>query len=118
MAVERVVVESNFRIKRHEAAIAGYDAWINFHKRRIRFNERAIERLKKRHGHVYNFGRESEPEGEFARLKREQSSGRINRLAQNRIGIILRHFLDPNSTDWPGLKPGRAHCAIYENAQV
>src|ERR1700722_10818821 len=106
MAVERVVVESNFRIKRHEAAIAGYDAWINFHKRRIRFNERAIERLKKRHGRVYNFGRESEPEGEFARLKRQQSSGRMNRLAQNRFGIILRDFLDFHSTGGAGHKHG------------
>ena len=118
MAVKRVVVESNFRIERNEPAIAGDDARINFHERRVRLHERAIERLKKRHCRVHNFRREAESEGEFARLKRQQSSGGMNRLAQNRFGIVLGDFLDFHSAGGAGHKHGRAHRAIDENAEI
>ena len=118
MAVERVVVESDFCIERHQAAIAGDDAGIDFHERCVRLHKCTIERLKKRHCRVHNFRREAESEGEFARLKRLQSRGGMNRLAQNRFGIVLRDFFDFHSAGGAGHKHGRAHRAIDENAEI
>src|ERR1700720_602749 len=92
MAVERVVVEGDLRIERDQAAIAGNDARINFHERGVCFHKRAIERPKKRYRCVHDFRRESESEGEFASLKRQQSGCGMNYLAQNRFRIVLRDF--------------------------
>src|SRR5207302_5712494 len=73
VAIKGVVVKIHFRIERDQTAIAGDDQRVNLRERTVGFDERAIERLKKRHSGLGLFGGEAETKGELARDIRLQA---------------------------------------------
>src|SRR5271156_1149614 len=94
MAIKGVVVKCNFRVERVYFSIASDDARIYLDHRSIGFDERAIERLKKRHGDIHLLGGEAQAKGKFSGLKRLETYGWIDGFTQNRFRIILRYFFN------------------------
>ncbi len=118
MAIERVVVEIHFGVERDQAAVAGDDAGIDFEQRRVRFDERAVERLQERHRRVDQFRRKPQAERELARVIGLKTRLGANRFAQNRFGMLLRDFFDFHAARGAGHEHRRAHRAVHEHAEV
>src|ERR1700683_1111051 len=97
MAIETVVVKNDLCVERNQAAVAGDDAGIDFNHGCIRFDKRAVKRLKKRNGGAYNFRRKPQSERNLPSLERLETACGVNRLAQNRFRMIFCYFLNFHS---------------------
>src|SRR5256885_16482232 len=115
---EAVVVERHLGVKRDQLPIAGEDAGIDFEHGRIRIDEGAMQRLKKRRRVVGNVARKPEAERKFARLIRLQTDRRMNNFLDDGVRIFLRDFFDFHAARATRHKDDAADAAIDEKRKV
>src|SRR5262249_6697541 len=75
-------------------------------------------RLEKRSGVVGDVPSQAESEGQFARLIRLQTNGRMYNFFDNRLGIRLSDFFDFHATRGAGHENDAADTAIHEQRKV
>ena len=118
MTEERVVVERKFGIERQHLATFGQDERVDLDHRTIARHEAAVEGGEKFTGRAHLRRRESEFPGQFARLIRLQSEGRIDRFAQNLLRGLGRDLLDVHPAFAAGHDHGRAGGAIHQDGEI
>ena len=84
----------------------------------VRFDESAIERLKKRHGGLGLLGGKAEAKGELARDVGLQADGGADRFAQDGGGILLGDFLDLHAASRAGHDHRSLDGAVHQDAEV
>ena len=94
MTEQRVIVERDLRVQRKQLVVLGGDEWIDLHQRSVRIHERLVKALEECHRVVDLRRLQPQGKGQLARLPCAKAHRRIDRLLENGVRILRRHFLN------------------------
>src|SRR5215471_3788926 len=118
MAEHRVVVERHLGVERQDLAGLRHQERIDFCQRSVGLDIGAKERRHERDALLEALPGQTQREGELARLKREHAERRIERLADDRGGILGSDFLDLHPPELRDHHRGKPSRPVEGNSQI
>ncbi len=118
MPEQRVVVEADLRVQRHQIARLGHDQRIDLRQAAIQFDEQPAQWTDELLGRAYAGAGQAELSTQFPHLIRLNPGVWMKRFFENQLGRFGGNFLDVHAARAAGHQHRHRRCAIDDDAEV